>query len=70
MKFNAVCTNIDSIYTQYRATNGTVQVKQMFVNVTFTIFRKQKNETITLPFEFGEIPNIGEKYEIEVHPCK
>lgn len=70
MKFDAVCTNINSIYTQYRATNGTVQVRQMFADVTFTIFRKQKNETITLPFEFEEMPNIGEKYEIEVCPCK
>lgn len=70
MTFNAICTSIDSIYTQCRARNGTVQVKQMFVNATFTIFRDHGNETLALPFELGEEPNIGDKYEIEVRPCK
>ena len=70
MKFDAVCTNIDSVYSQYRATNGTMQVRQRFANVTFTIFRDRANETLTLPFEFDDVPNIGGKYEIEVRPCK
>lgn len=70
MTFDAMCTNIDAFYRQYRATNGTMQIRPKFANVTFTIFRDHGNETLTLPFEFGELPNVGDKYEIEVRPCK
>lgn len=70
MKFDAVCTNIDLVHRELNSVNGVVQVEQMWVDATFNVFRRRTVDQFTLSFDLDEAPNIGDKYEIEVRPCK
>lgn len=70
MKFNAVCTNIDLVHREINNANGVVQVEPMWVDATFNVFRRRTVDQFTLSFDLDEAPNIGDKYEIEVTPCK
>lgn len=70
MKFNATCTSVDLIYTGITISGHGMKASPMRCEVTFTIFSKLATDTITIPFELGEVPNIGDKYEIEVRLCK
>ena len=47
-----------------------MKASPIWCGVTFTIFSKLATDTVTIPFELGEVPDIGDKYEIEVRPCK
>lgn len=39
-------------------------------DATFAIFYKVAADTFTIPFKISEAPTIGDKYVIEVTPCK
>lgn len=47
-----------------------MKASPMWCGVTFTFFSKLATDTVTTPFELGKVPNIGDKYVIEVTPCK
>lgn len=70
MKVDAVCTSVDLIYADIKMGEHGMKAIPMWCGVTFTIFNKLTTDTVTIPFELGEVPNIGDKYEIEVRPCK
>lgn len=70
MKLSAICTSVDLIHTDITISGHGMKASPMWCGVTFTVFSKLTTDTITLPFELGEVPDIGDKYEIEVTPCK
>lgn len=70
MKLNAICTSVDLIHADITMSGHGMKAIPMWFGVTFTIFSKLTTGTVTIPFELGEVPNIGDKYEIEVRPCK
>lgn len=70
MKLDAICTSVDLIHADITTNGRGMKARPMWCEVTFTIFSKLTTDTITIPFELGEVPDIGDKYEIEVRPCK
>ena len=70
MKVDAVYTSVDLIHADIKMGEHGMKAIPMWCGVTFTIFNKLTTDTVTIPFELGEVPNIGDKYEIEVRPCK
>ena len=70
MKFIAICTSVDLIHADIKMVERGMKAIPMWCGVTFTLFSKLTTDTVTIPFELGEVPNIGDKYEIEVTPCK
>lgn len=70
MKLDAICTSVDLIHADITMNGRGMKARPMWCGVTFTIFSKLTTDTITIPFELGEVPDIGDKYEIEVRPCK
>lgn len=70
MKFSAICTSVDLIHADITMSGHGMKASPMWCGVTFTIFSKLATDTITIPFELGEVPNIDDKYVIEVTPCK
>ena len=70
MKFSAICTSVDLIHADIQMGERGMKASPMWCGVTFTIINNPITDTITIPFELGEVPNIGDKYEIEVRPCK
>lgn len=70
MKFSAICTSVDLIHADIKMGGHGMKASPMWCEATFTFFSKLATDTITIPFELGKAPNIGDKYEIEVRPCK
>ena len=70
MKFSAICTSVDLIHAGINISARGMKTSPMWCGVTFTFFSKLATDTVTIPFELGEVPNIGDKYVIEVTPCK
>lgn len=70
MKLDAICTSVDLIHADITMNGRGMKARPMWCKVTFTIFSKLTTDTITIPFELGEVPDIGDKFEIEVRPCK
>lgn len=70
MKFSAICTSVDLIHADIKMGERGMKASPMWCGVTFTFFSKLATDTVTIPFELGKVPNIGDKYEIEVRPCK
>lgn len=70
MKFSAICTSVDLIHADIEMGEHGMKARPMWCGVTFALFTKLTTDTVTIPFEIGEAPNIGDKYEIEVRPCK
>lgn len=70
MKFSAICTSVDLIHADIKMSGHGMKASPMWCGVTFTFFSKLATDTVTIPFELGKVPNIGDKYVIEVTPCK
>lgn len=70
MKLETICTSVDLIHADITMGGYGMKASPMWCGVTFTIFSKLATDTVTIPFELGEVPDIGDKYEIEVRPCK
>lgn len=70
MKFSAICTSVDLIHADIKMGERGMKARPMWCGVTFTFFSKLATDTVTIPFELGKVPNIGDKYVIEVTPCK
>lgn len=70
MKFSAICTSVDLVHADIKMGERGMKASPMWCEVTFTLFSKLTTDTVTIPFKISEVPNIGDKYEIEVTPCK
>ena len=70
MKLETICTSVDLIHADITMGGYGMKASPMWCGVTFTIINNPITDTITIPFELGKVPNIGDKYEIEVTPCK
>lgn len=70
MKFIAICTNVKTVYSDIKMTDKGMKSTPILCDATFAIFYKVAADTFTIPFKISEAPAIGDKYEIEVRPCK
>lgn len=70
MKFSAICTSVDLIHADIKMGERGMKASPMLCGVTFTLFSKLTTDTVTIPFKISEAPTIGDKYVIEVTPCK
>lgn len=70
MKYCAVCTDVKTIYSDIKMTDKGMKSTPILCDATFAIFYKVATDTFTIPFKISEAPTIGDKYVIEVTPCK
>lgn len=70
MKLETICTSVDLIHADISMGGHGMKASPMWCGVAFTVINNPITDTITILFELGKVPNIGDKYEIEVRPCK
>lgn len=70
MKLETICTSVDLIHADIMMGGHGMKASPMWCEVRFTVFNNPITDTVTIPFELGKVPNIGDKYVIEVTPCK